>query len=296
MKTGANSATVVALGLLYDRVRWEEKLLVKRARSRGLRIQPLDVRSAIFDAHASSVEAPRTFGDIALQRCISHYRGLFSTAVLESKGIPVVNSFQIALTCGNKLLTTLALERAGVPTPRTLLAFSREAALEEIERLGYPAILKPVTGSWGRMVTRLKDREMAEMILEMRDQMNGTFSQIYYLQEHIVRPPRDIRTIAIDGRIVAAIYRTAPAGEWRTNVARGARPSLCPITPELEERVAKASEAVGGGVLGVDAMEAPSGIIVHEVNNTVEFRGAASVSSVDIAGEILDHVVKVRRK
>lgn len=287
---------MAVLGLLYDRVRWEEKLLVKRARARGLRIQPIDVRSAIFDVRSTSAEVQSSVGDIALQRCISHYRGLFSTAFIESKEIPVVNPFNVALTCGNKLLTTLALERAGVPTPRTLLAFSRDAAVEEIERLGYPAILKPVTGSWGRMVTRLKDREMAETILEMRDQMNGLFSQIYYLQEHITRPPRDIRTIAIEGRIVAAIYRTAPAGEWRTNLARGARPSLCPVTPELEERVAKASQAMGGGVLGVDAMESPTGIVVHEVNNTVEFRGASSVSSVDIATEILDHVVKVSRR
>lgn len=202
----------------------------------------------------------------------------------------------VSLTCGNKLLTTMKLEKAKVPTPRTILSFTEESALNSIETLGYPAVLKPVTGSWGRMVVQLKDKETAQAMLEMRGQMEGSLNQIYYVQEMVQRPPRDIRTIVAGDRIIAAIYRYAPDGDWRTNIARGGHGDICKVTSELEDVALRAAETVGGGLLGVDAMESPRGILVHEVNNTVEFKGAASVCSVDIASEIIDYVLKEARK
>jgi len=183
-----------------------------------------------------------------------------------------------------------------VPTPRTVLSFTEEGALKSLEILGYTAVLKPVTGSWGRMIVQLKDREMAQAMFEFREQMNGPLNQIFYIQEMVKRPPRDIRTIVAGDEIIAAIYRYAPEGEWRTNIAVGGKAELCPVTEELEDVVLRAAETVGGGLLGVDAMESPKGILVHEVNNTVEFKGAASVSQTDIATSIVDYIKKQIRR
>ncbi len=284
------------LGLIYDRIRWEEKALASAAEAKGLNTNRIDAKEIYLDTDWSPKETQKKFGDIILQRCISYFRGLHTTAFLESKGLKVINNMDVSLTCGNKLLTTMKLEKAKVPTPRTILSFTEESALNSIETLGYPAVLKPVTGSWGRMVVQLKDRETAQAMLEMRGQMEGSLNQIYYVQEMVQRPPRDIRTIVAGDRIIAAIYRYAPDGDWRTNIARGGHGDICKVTSELEDVALRAAETVGGGLLGVDAMESPRGILVHEVNNTVEFKGAASVCSVDIASEIIDYMLKEARR
>lgn len=284
------------LGLIYDRIRWEEKALATAAEAKGLENNRIDVKEIYLDTDWSPKETQEKFGDVILQRCISYFRGLHTTAFLESKGLKVINNMDVSLTCGNKLLTTMKLEKAKVPTPRTILSFTEESALNSIETLGYPAVLKPVTGSWGRMVVQLKDRETAQAMLEMRGQMEGSLNQIYYVQEMVQRPPRDIRTIVAGDRIIAAIYRYAPDGDWRTNIARGGHGDICKVTSELEDVALRAAETVGGGLLGVDAMESPRGILVHEVNNTVEFKGAASVCSIDIAGEIIDYMLKEARR
>ena len=284
------------LGLIYDRIRWEEKALATAAEAKGLKNNRIDVKEIYLDTDWSPKETQKKFGDVILQRCISYFRGLHTTAFLESKGLKVINNMDVSLTCGNKLLTTMKLEKAKVPTPRTILSFTEESALNSIETLGYPAVLKPVTGSWGRMVVQLKDRETAQAMLEMRGQMEGSLNQIYYVQEMVQRPPRDIRTIVAGDRIIAAIYRYAPDGDWRTNIARGGHGDICKVTSELEDVALRAAETVGGGLLGVDAMESPRGILVHEVNNTVEFKGAASVCSIDIAGEIIDYMLKEARR
>ncbi|MBI2937500.1 MAG: lysine biosynthesis protein LysX [Thaumarchaeota archaeon] len=284
------------LGLIYDRIRWEEKALATAAEAKGLENNRIDVKEIYLDTDWTPKETQKKFGDVILQRCISYFRGLHTTAFLESKGLKVINNMDVSLTCGNKLLTTMKLEKAKVPTPRTILSFTEESALNSIETLGYPAVLKPVTGSWGRMVVQLKDKETAQAMLEMRGQMEGSLNQIYYVQEMVQRPPRDIRTIVAGDRIIAAIYRYAPDGDWRTNIARGGHGDICKVTSELEDVALRAAETVGGGLLGVDAMESPRGILVHEVNNTVEFKGAASVCSVDIAGEIIDYMLKEARR
>jgi [lysine-biosynthesis-protein LysW]--L-2-aminoadipate ligase len=283
------------LGLIYDRIRWEEKALSNAAESKGLETNRIDAKGIYLDTAWTPKETQQKFGDVILQRCISYFRGLHTTAFLESKGLKVINNMDVSLTCGNKLLTTMKLEKAKVPTPRTILSFTEESALKSVETLGYPAVLKPVTGSWGRMVVQLKDRETTQAMLEMRGQMEGSLNQIYYVQEMVKRPPRDIRTIVAGDQIIAAVYRYAPEGDWRTNIARGGHGDICKVTSDLEDVVLRAAETVGGGLLGVDAMESPRGILVHEVNNTVEFKGAASVCSVDIAGNIINYLLKEAR-
>ncbi|MFQ6053828.1 MAG: RimK family alpha-L-glutamate ligase [Candidatus Bathyarchaeia archaeon] len=183
-----------------------------------------------------------------------------------------------------------------MPIPKTILTFTPDEAVKAVKELEYPAVFKPVTGSWGRMIAPLRDEETTRALIEFREQFPGPFSQIYYLQEMVKRPPRDIRTIVVGDELVAAVYRHAPPDEWRTNVARGGITAPCPITQELQEIALKAADAVGGGVLGVDAMESPDGIVVHEVNGTIEFKGAASATGVDIPGAIIDYTVKLAKR
>ncbi len=287
---------MICLGIIYDRLRWEEKELSKSADARGLDVNRVDAKTISLDSDWSSTDTQDKFGNIVLQRCISYFRGLHTTAFLESKGLNVINSMDVALTCGNKLLTTLKLEKANVPTPRTLFSFTAEGAIESLQTIGYPAVLKPVTGSWGRMVVKLNDKETAQAMIEMRSKIEGPLNQIFYIQEMVDRPPRDIRTIVAGDKIVASIYRHASPGEWRTNVSIGGKGDICKMTSELEDVVLRAADTVGGGLLGVDAMESENGILIHEINNTVEFKGAASVCGVDIANEIISYILAQNRR
>ncbi|HEY4673337.1 MAG TPA: lysine biosynthesis protein LysX [Nitrososphaerales archaeon] len=283
-------------GLIYDRIRWEEKSLTQTAKKKGARVVTIDAKMLTLDSSAKSKEVQKEFGDVVLQRCISYFRGQHVTAYLEFKGLTVINKHRVGEICGNKYLTTLALEKARVPTPRTMFAFTADSAKEAVEKLGYPAVLKPVVGSWGRGVAPLKDRDTASPIIELREEMTGALNQIYYIQEMIKRPPRDIRTIVVGDRVVAAAYRYAPPQDWRTNVARGGKTAPCKITKELEEMALMAADAVGGGVLGVDAMESPDGLVIHEVNNTVEFKGASQVNETNIPEAIVNHVLSIAKR
>ncbi len=283
------------LSLLYDRIRTEEKMLINAAEKKSVVLKPVDAKELHLTVTDFSKER-ELFGDAALERCVSHFRGLHLTAALEGKGITVINSYSVSNICGNKMLTSIVLAKNGIPTPKTLVAFTREEAMRAVEELGFPSVIKPVFGSWGRLIAPLKDRETAQAILEHREEMGNPLYQIYYIQEMVKRPPRDIRTVVVGGEIVASIYRYSAPEDWRTNIARGGRAEVCRLTGEMTDIILKAAEAVGGGVLGVDAMETEGGIVIHEVNSTVEFKGAMSVSEVDIPSKIIDYALGLIRR
>jgi [lysine-biosynthesis-protein LysW]--L-2-aminoadipate ligase len=281
-----------SIGLLYDMIRWEEKALIKAANDKGIHITPIDTDNIFLSI---KTDGNPDFGDIILQRCVSYYRALHLTAILQGKGKLVINPLNVALTCGNKLLTTLALTKAKVPTPKTVVAFSSESALNALDTVGYPAVLKPVTGSWGRLVALLNDKESAEAIMEDRSYMFPLY-QIFYIQAKVNRPPRDIRSVVVGDKVIAAIYRYSAPGQWKTNTALGGKAVACPITSELEEVSLRAAKAVGGGVLGIDCMESPEGLLVHEINNSVEFKNTVPTTGVDIQGLIIDYAVNLAKR
>ena len=281
--------------IIYDKVRFEEKALFDKAAEKGLQAQLVDAKTVTVST--DSRPGDLALGDVVMQRSVSHYRGLYLTSCLEFLDYPVINRFQVAETCGNKLVTSLVLAKNNIPTPKTQFAFSAKQAMDLIQKTGLPLVLKPIVGSWGRGVFPLRDEETASMIIEMREENDSPLSRIYYVQEMIDRPPRDIRCIVVGDGVVTAIYRYSAESEWRTNVARGGKAELAPITKELEDMALKASKAVGGGILGVDLMEDKArGLVVHEVNNTVEFRGAATVSTTDIPGTMIDYASSMTRK
>ncbi len=281
------------VAIVFDRLRWEEKALRDEGESMGVPTSLTDAKGLVFDIIGPRSELP---GDVVLQRCISHQRALLVTRILEAEGLPVVNSVGVAEVCGNKLATTIALARAKVPTPRTMVTLSSDEVLTAAEKLGFPVVLKPLSGSWGRMVIIARDRETLQSVVELREALPNPQDHMYYLQECVRRPPRDIRAVVAGDQIVACVYRHAPDGEWRTNVARGGRSEAFDPPPELRELVLKAAACVGGGVLGVDAMESPEGYLVHEVNSTVEFKGAQSAVSWSIPKRIMEYATSRGRR
>jgi len=280
--------------IVFDRLRTEEKLLQTQASEMGYETSMIDAKTTRFNTDSNKSE--HDFGDIVLERCISYYRGLHFTACLEFLDVPVINSFEISNTCGNKMITSMLLKKNNIPTPKTYFSFSAESAMEHFEKIGYPLVIKPIIGSWGRSVIPIKDKDTADAIIENRQVTDGPQDRIYYLQEMIDRPPRDIRVITVGDQTVAAMYRKSSGG-FKTNIALGAEPEICKITNEIEELCQKASKAVGGGILGIDLMEDKKrGLVVHEVNNTVEFKGLVKVAENNIPKEMIDFAINYIRK
>ena len=276
--------------IVFDRLRTEEKLLQKKAEELGYETSMIDAKITSFDTDSKPENFD--FGDVVLERCVCYYRGLHFTACLEFLDIPVINKFDVANTCGNKMITSMLLKKNNIPTPKTYFSFSAETALENFENIGYPLVIKPIIGSWGRSVMPIKDKDTAEAVIENRQVTDGPQDRIYYLQEMIDRPPRDIRVITVGDQAVSAMYRKSSGG-FKTNIALGADPELCQITKEMEDLCEKTSKAVGGGILGIDLMEDKErGLVVHEVNNTVEFKGLVKVSEKNIPKEMIDYAVR----
>lgn len=275
------------IAILASRVRVEEKLLVEALQRLSVEFEIIDDGGLLLDL-ARPDERWQAF-DAVLCRSVSQSRGLAVLHVLEHWGIPVYNSAHVTAICNDKLLTTLALLQANVPTPRVLLAFEQSTAVQGIETLGYPAVLKPVTGSWGRLLARVNDRDAAEAIVEHQETLGGYQHQIHYIQQYVAKPQRDIRAFVVGDRTICAIYRSS--AHWVTNTARGAVTSNCPVTPELHELCVNAARAVGGGILAIDVLEDEQhGYLVNEINATMEFRNSIAPTGVDIPQEILEFV------
>ena len=275
------------LALLASRIRAEEKWLMAALDQRRVAFDPLDPRRLTF-RHESTGPADRPPYRVAFLREISHHRALYAARLLEHAGVPVVNPSQAVAVCGDKVQTTLALRAAGVPTPRGMVALTTEAALAALDEFGYPCVVKPLVGSWGRLVARLDGPEVARAVLEHRAALPNPQQHVFYLQEHIDKPGRDIKSYVAGGEVVCAIYKNA-VDDWRTNTAIGGAPTPCPITAELNALAVAAARAVGGGFLGVDILiDQQERMFANEVNHTPEFHGAIDATGVDVAGCIVD--------
>jgi [lysine-biosynthesis-protein LysW]--L-2-aminoadipate ligase len=271
------------IGVLCSRIRVEEKLLFEAFEALGVTVTRLDEREI-----AARVGDFKPEVDVVLERSISTSAGLVASLLLEAAGVRVINSYATASVCADKIRTTLALEAAGVPQPEVEIALSPEAALEAVERIGYPAVLKPPVGSWGRLLARVNDRDAAEAIIEHKEVLGGINHQIFYVQEYIEKPARDIRAFVVGTETICAIYRSSP--HWITNTARGGQASNCPVTPEIADLCQRSALAVSGGmggILAIDILEDPQrGFLVNEVNHTMEFRNSITTTGVNIPEHI----------
>lgn len=277
------------VGVLYSRIRAEEKLLVEELENRGVDFKMIDVRQSIFNLND---QAEWQQYDVILERCVSHSQALACLQILGGWGISTVNTAEVAMVCGDKLNTSQVLVRDGVPTPHVRIALTEESALQTMNEMGYPVVLKPAVGSWGRLLAKVNDAEAAEAILEHKATLGSYHHSIFYIQEYIAKPDRDIRSFVVDDETICAITRSS--AHWITNTARGGQSENCPVTDEIDQLSRAAARAVGGGVVAVDLLEAPDGsMLVNEVNYTMEFRNSVKPTGVNIPGRIIDYVLQM---
>ncbi|MHA1649688.1 MAG: RimK family alpha-L-glutamate ligase [Candidatus Helarchaeota archaeon] len=284
--------------MICNKLSWEEKSILDAAKRKNVKVNIILNRTYFVNLEEDNVST-----DIILQRSLSYVRGLYTTAILENFGHHVINSYRTSEICGNKLLTTLTLLKEGIPTPKTYCAFTKESALKALDELGYPAVIKPIIGSWGRLIALLKDQDVAKAILEDRETMGNIFQKVYYLQEYIVKrardmkeylrrnkAPRDMRVFVIGDEVVAAMNRHEMEGDWRSSATRGARSVSCDITPEMEELALKAAKAVNGEILGIDLIKDEE-LMVQEINHVSGFHALANSTGRDIGGRIVDYII-----
>lgn len=285
---GEQTRSSKSLTILYDSIRWEEKALYEAAKKSGIDVDNVDCKNLALNLNDQNSQYK---GRVILQRCVSYFKNVHSTAALEGLGASIINPLQAAIMCGDKMYSHMLLEKAGIKTPKAVSAFSEEAAISALDELGYPAVIKPTVGSWGRLIALLRDKESARAVIEDRQHMFPIY-HIYYFEEFVERPPRDIRAIVVGDAVVAAIYRYSGESEWKTNMALGGRAEVCPITKELEDICLGATRALGGQIVGVDLMESKkNGLLVHEVNNTTEFKNTVRVTGVDIPRLMVDYAL-----
>jgi [lysine-biosynthesis-protein LysW]--L-2-aminoadipate ligase len=276
------------IGIICSRVRVEEKLLIAALEERNVDYERVDPRDLHIDLEGDQLSEY----DAVIVRCLSHTRAYYITRWLESVGVPAISPHETVHICGDKLLTSAALQEAGVPNPHTKLALTPEAALEAIEEMGYPVVLKPLFGSWGRLLARVNDRDAAEALLEHKQMLGGYQHSVVYIQEYVEKPQRDIRSFVVGSKTICAIYRTSP--HWITNTARGGVATNCPVTPEIDELSLAAARAVGGGFVAIDLFETPDDrMLVNEVNHTPEFRNSIDPTGVDIPAKVVEYALEV---
>jgi [lysine-biosynthesis-protein LysW]---L-2-aminoadipate ligase len=280
-----NMEQKIKVGFLFSRIRAEEKFLLDELRQRAdVEVVKIDDNIEFFD-----ISEKRYDIDVLFERSVSYSRGLYISRLFEAQGIPVVNKSIVAERCGDKYVTSQILVNHKIPTPKVLMAFSDESAMQAVEQMGYPCVLKPVVGSWGRLMAKIKDKETAESIIEHKSTLGGYNHSIFYIQEYVDKPGRDIRAFSVGGKTICAIFRNSE--HWITNTARGGQASNCPITKEIDELCKKTSEAIGGGLLAIDIFETKEGFLVNEVNHTMEFRNSIATTGVNIPKLMVDYVL-----
>lgn len=278
---------MIRIGLLHSTIRGDEKLLIKAAKKRKVELNLVDIRKEIFNP-----EKYRADFDVALERSVSTVKGMHAVRFFEALGIPTVNKFAVANLCEDKFATSLSLQKAAVPTLRFAMVFSEEQALGAVEQFdGFPVIIKPPLGSWGRLLAKVNDRDALEAIIEQKFFLGSPQHKALYIQEYIKKPGRDIRAFVIDSKTICAIYRKSD--HWITNTARGGKATNCAVTKELSSLCQKASKAIGGGVLAMDVFETDEGLKINEINHTMEFKNSEEPTGVSISGAIIDYCLEV---
>ncbi len=275
------------IGLLHSLIRKDEKFLMDEfAKIKGIELVLIDDRNITFNLGKEKFDL-----DVVVERCINHSRALHGLRLFEAAGVKCVNSYNVATVCGDKLLTSVALAEAGVPQPEVRVAFTEESALKAIEEMGYPVVLKPAVGSWGRLLSKVNDRDSAEAILEHKTVLGSYHHSIFYIQKYVEKKGKDIRSFVVGDKCIAAIYRTSP--HWITNTARGGVATNCPVTDELNDISVRAAKAVGGGIVAIDVFETANGLMVNEVNYTMEYKNSITTTGVNIPQKMVEYILQV---
>ena len=275
------------IGLLHSLIRKDEKFLIDEFKAiKGVELEMIDDREITFNLGRDKFDF-----DVVVERCINHSRALHGLKLFESAGVKCVNTYNVATICGDKLLTSCALAEHNVPQPEVRVAFTEESALKAIEEMGYPVVLKPAVGSWGRLLSKVNDRDAAEAILEHKTVLGSYHHSIFYIQKYVEKKGKDIRSFVIGDKCIAAIYRTSP--HWITNTARGGVATKCEVTEELNDTSVRAAKAVGGGIVAIDVFESAQGLMINEVNYTMEYKNSITTTGVNIPKKMVEYVLQV---
>lgn len=275
------------IGLLHSLIRKDEKFLMDEfAKMKGVDLVLIDDREITFNLGHDNFEV-----DVLVERCINHSRALHGLRLFEASGIKCVNTYNVATICGDKLLTSVALAENNVPQPEIRVAFTEESAMKAILEMGFPVVLKPAVGSWGRLLSKINDKDAAEAILEHKTVLGSYHHSIFYIQKYVEKKGKDIRSFVVGDKCIAAIYRTSP--HWITNTARGGVATNCPVTEELNDISIRAAKAVGGGIVAIDVFETEQGLMVNEVNYTMEYKNSITTTGVNIPRKMAEYILQV---
>ncbi|WP_337861045.1 RimK family alpha-L-glutamate ligase [Ferroplasma sp.] len=280
------------ISMLYDIMRWEERAILKSLQDKNVDVQLLNVKEMNLNLEKSNYD----FGSISLQRSTGYYRNLHSTAYVEFTGNKIINNFNSTVITGNKMFTSLILSQNNIRIPKTFVSFTSEKFLESFKTdFNGRAVTKPVTGSWGRMISLLNDYYAAMDVSEYKDYMYPLY-QINYTQEYINEYGRDLRVFIVNDRAIAGIYRYKSGEDWRTNTALGGKAEPLKITGDIEDIADKVAKALGPGIYGIDILESKEGYFVNEVNGNTEFKNTVPVTGIDIPGYISEYLISEAKK
>jgi RimK family alpha-L-glutamate ligase len=208
---------------------------------------------------------------------------------LENRGVRVVNSPRAIERSVDKFYTTTLLHDAGLLVPETVVCERVEDAMAAVRSMG-EVVIKPIFGSLGHGMVRVSDPDVALRVVRALDQIRSVF----YVQRAIDHSGRDLRVFVVGGRVLGAIERRAPAGEWRTNVAIGGSATAVDVSPEIEQVALRAAAAVGADYAGVDVLPARDGSpYVLEVNGIPGWEGLQQATGLDVAAALVGHLERV---
>jgi len=206
---------------------------------------------------------------------------------IEARGVPVVNSPRAIERSADKFYTTALLREAGLPTPETVVCERAADALAAMQAMK-DVVIKPLFGSLGHGMVRVSDPDIGLRVAKTLERLGAVF----YVQRAVETGGSDIRAFVVGGRVIGAIERFAPAGEWRSNVSRGGRARPLTLPAEWEQLALRAAAVVGADYAGVDLLPSPAGeVFVAEVNAIPGWRGLAAATGIDVAALIVEHLV-----
>ncbi len=205
------------IGFLHSLIRKDEKLLLDEINKRpDIDLVMIDDRELIFNMGESPFDV-----DVIIERSINHSRALHALTLFEAQGIKCVNKADVALVCGDKLLTSRALSMNNVPQPPVSVTFTEASAIKAIEDMGYPVVIKPAVGSWGRLLAKVNDRDAAEALLEHKKILGSYHHSIFYIQKYVEKKGRDIRSFVVGDTCIADYLQGIRALDYQYSPGRG---------------------------------------------------------------------------
>lgn len=274
------------IGIIITKPRLEENLLINELKKKKVETEIIFDDQIVIDIESST----KSDLDIVLNRSLSAFKSELILAYFDSLGTKTINSYFSTVIANNKFLTSLVLTKNKIPTIKTAVAFGKEKAMEIIGKFGYPVVIKPIIGSWGRLATKIDDQTQAHQIIEHKLALSSLHHQALYIQEYVFKPDRDIRVLVLGQEAICAMYRTSK--NWITNTAVGGKPIFCQITKEIEKISCQTTQALNIDVAGIDLVETTDGLKVLEVNAGVEFHGLMETTKINIPKLITNYILK----